>query len=100
MCQKRLKVRKVREILRLKEELGLSNRAIARACKISNSTVRDYLERAKKAGSSWSASEEMSKDDLYKFLFPRSGLPAKPLPNWEDVQHELSQEGVTLKLLW
>ncbi len=39
MTQERLTVRKIREILRLKEEAGLSNRAIARTCKISNSTV-------------------------------------------------------------
>jgi DNA-binding NarL/FixJ family response regulator len=39
MIQERLTSRKTREILRLKEEAGLSNRAIARVCKISNSTV-------------------------------------------------------------
>jgi DNA-directed RNA polymerase specialized sigma24 family protein len=52
MCQERLTVRKIREILRLKEELGLSNRAIARACKVSNSTVGDYLARTKQAADS------------------------------------------------
>lgn len=53
MTQERLTVRKVREILRLKEEAGLSNRAIARACKISNSTVGEYLRRAAAAGLHW-----------------------------------------------
>jgi hypothetical protein len=43
MAQERLSLRKTREILRLKEEAGLSNRVIARACKISNSTVGEYL---------------------------------------------------------
>jgi hypothetical protein len=39
MAQERLALRKIREILRLKEEAGLSNQAIARVCEISNSTV-------------------------------------------------------------
>jgi response regulator of citrate/malate metabolism len=45
MVQERLTLRKIREILRLKEETELSNRAIARTCKISNSTVGEYLRR-------------------------------------------------------
>ena len=39
MAQERLTVRKIKEILRLKYEANLSNRAIAGACKVSNSTV-------------------------------------------------------------
>jgi hypothetical protein len=34
-------LRKIREVLRLKHEVGLSNRAIARACRVSNRTVGD-----------------------------------------------------------
>ena len=45
MTQERLSVRTIREILRLKYENHLSNRAIARACRVSNSTVGDYLAR-------------------------------------------------------
>ena len=43
MTQEKLSLRKIREVLRLKHEVGLSNRAIARACCISNSTVGEYL---------------------------------------------------------
>jgi DNA-binding Lrp family transcriptional regulator len=53
MTQERLTVRKIREILRLKEEAKLSNRAIARACNISNSTVGEYLRRIEAAGLHW-----------------------------------------------
>jgi hypothetical protein len=38
MAQERLTLRKIQEILRLKEEAGLSTRAIGRVCKISHST--------------------------------------------------------------
>ena len=53
MTQERLSLRKIREVLRLKHEVGLSNRAIARACCVSNSTVGDYLERAQAAELAW-----------------------------------------------
>jgi len=43
-------MKKIKEIIRLKYEAGLSKRAIAGACKISNSTVGDYLRRAAHAG--------------------------------------------------
>jgi len=104
MSQERLSVRKIREILRLKEELGLSNRAIARACKVSNSTVGEYVGRAKRAGLSWPLPEGWSEDDLYQRLFPERSetarVLARPVPDWEEVQGELSRRGVTLKLLW
>ena len=49
MAGKRLSMRKTRQVFRLKWEGGLSNRAIARACKIGRATIRDYLNRAEKA---------------------------------------------------
>jgi len=42
----RLSMRKLREILRLHLELGLSARAIARSCSLSPITVGGYLSRA------------------------------------------------------
>jgi DNA-binding transcriptional regulator LsrR (DeoR family) len=57
MARKRLTMKKIKEVLRLKYEAGLSNRAIAGACKISNSTVGDYLKRAEAAGVSWPLEE-------------------------------------------
>jgi len=102
MAQERLTLRKIREILRLKHEAGLSNRAIAGACKISNSTVGEYLRRAEAAGVSWPLAEE-GEEELYRKLFPEKGWPAEkkyPVPDWEDVRIELRQKGVTLRLLW
>ena len=68
MAQERLTMRKIKEILRLKYEAGLSNRAIAGACKISNSTVGEYLRRAEAAGIGWPLGE-LSEDELYQKLF-------------------------------
>jgi len=103
MAQERLTVRKIREILRLKYEAGLSNRAIAGACNISNSTVGEYLRRAEAAGVGWPLGY-LSEEELYKKLFgepvPVPEKKSKPLPNWEEVRKELRKKGVTLELVW
>ena len=46
-------MRKIRELLRLKYELGRSHREIAASLGIANSTVSDYASRAAAAGLSW-----------------------------------------------
>lgn len=103
MTQEKLSVRKIREILRLKYEVGLSHRAIARACYISNSTVGDYVVRARRAGLSWPLPDELGEEELYRKLFPEIKKPQieqRPLSDWEQVHRELARKGVTLKLLW
>jgi IS30 family transposase len=88
MSQERLTVKKIKEILRLKYEAGLSNRAIAGACKTSNSTIGEYLRRAEAAGVGWPLGE-LSEDELYQKLFGgQEPIPekAKALPDWEEVR--------------
>ncbi len=59
MTQERLSMRRIKEILRLKWLCGLSNRAIMRSCRISHSTVSDYLKQASAAGLQWPLPEEL-----------------------------------------
>jgi transposase len=104
MSQERLSMRKIGEVLRLKEECGLSNRAIARSCRISHSTVSEYLARAERAGLSWPLPATLSEAGLYALLFPEKS-PAepsagKPLPDWETVRKDLKKRNVTLRLVW
>ncbi len=102
MTQERLTVRKIREVLRLKYESGLSDRAISGACHISNSTVGEYLRRAKTAGLGWPL-VELSEEELHAKLFPVSAPGpenSRPLPDWSAVRQELRQKGVTLRLVW
>jgi hypothetical protein len=71
-------VRKIKEILHLKDEAGLSNRAIAGVCKISNSTVGECLRRAEAAGVCWPLGE-LSEGELYQKLFGDPPLcPKRP----------------------
>ncbi len=53
MANRRLSMRKIKEVLRLKWGNKLSNRQIAKSCSISHSTVRDYLLSAELTGLSW-----------------------------------------------
>jgi transposase len=102
MTQERLTVRKIREILRLKEA-GLSNRAIARACKISNSTVGEYLRRMEEAQLHWPLPDSLDEEELYRKIFHENNGSVeveRSLPDWDNIHQELKKKGVTLKLLW
>jgi transposase len=103
MARKRLNMKKIKEVLRLKYEAGLSNRAIAGACKISNSTVGDYLKRAEATGVGWPL-EGIGEGELAKKLFPEIQVekpePRYPMPDWPMIKQEQRQKGVTLRLLW
>ena len=50
MAASRLLMRRLRELLRLKYDAGLSHRAIAQACGVGLGTVTTYLQRATAAG--------------------------------------------------
>jgi len=103
MAQERLTMRKIREVLRLKWECGLANRAIARSCSISHSTVGEYLRRAEAAGLNWPLPSDLDEDALFARLFPRSpdtGTREIPRPDWSYVHAELRKKSVTLRLLW
>ena len=103
MANRRLSMRKTKEILRLKYEVGLSNRQIARSCSISPETVGKVLRRAEKACISWPLPDEIDDPRLEEFLFgkktPLSGA-TRPLPDMDYIHRELRRKGVTLRLLW
>jgi transposase len=103
MPQERLTMRKIREILRLKWELKLSERVIARSCCISRSTVAEYVRRAEAAGLKWPLPEDQNDTQLFERLYPKTQQPtlkATFTPDWEKVHLELVKKGVTLSLLW
>jgi IS30 family transposase len=102
MSQERLTVRKIKEILRLKYEAELSNRSIGRACRVSCSTISEYIQRSRRAGISWPLPESLNEEELYKKLFPETKQEKgkqRPVPDWDMVQKELRKKGVTLRLL-
>jgi hypothetical protein len=85
VAQKRLSMRKLREVLRLKHERGLSNRRIGKSLKISHTTVAEYLARATQAGVGWPLPEDWDDDRLEAALFPPTAhaTVARPVPGLE-----------------
>jgi len=96
-------MRKIREVLRLRWEQGLSHREIAASCRIGYGTVVDYLRRATGAGCTWPLPEEWTDTQLELRLFPPPVVvppEERPVPEWSRVHQELRRKGVTLLLLW
>ena len=65
MPRERLSMRKIKEMLRLKHQAGLSNRQIGRSCGLSHTTVATYLARAEKAGLGWPLPDTLDEDQLH-----------------------------------
>lgn len=96
-------MRKIREVLRLKFECGLTNRKIAKSASIARSTVGDYVQRARDADISWPLPDDMYDARLEQVLFsPVLQVPKNQRPplDFLYIHKELKRKGVTLMLLW
>jgi transposase len=99
----RLSMRKIREVLRLRYEVGLSARQVAASVQMARSSVGEYERRLAAAGLSWPLPKGLSDTELERrLLSPPPLVPAdtRPVPDWSMVHEELRQPGVTLILLW
>jgi transposase len=98
----RLKMRKVREVLRL-SHCGRNQRQIAGSLAIAVGTVVGYLQRARRAGLTWERAEQMSDVEVEGMLFRNVGRnepTERTAIDFAGVHRELSRAGVTLQLLW
>jgi transposase len=98
-------MRKLKEVLRLRFELGLSQRHIARSCSIGYGTVYEYLKRAQAAGVRWPRSEGWDDRRLEEVLFgptPRHVYEnRKATPDFPRLYEELQRHpDLTLQLVW
>jgi len=103
MPTQRLTMRKIREILRLKFESGLSYGQIATSCGIGRTTVSDYLRRFEASPLSWPLSPDLDDTQLEQLLFPSVHLTHSPDRcgiDWSYIHGELRRKSVTLMLLW
>ena len=103
MPTERLSMRRIRDLLRLKFENGLSSRVIAASLGISKGAVGDYLQRVQVAGLSWPLSDDMTASPEAAVVSgPAEGVgcSARSEPNWAQVDQELRRTGVTRSLLW
>ena len=100
MSRKRISMRKIKEVLRLKFEVGLSYDAIGKSCNIGHTTVGEYLRRAKDGGLMWPLPEDMDDSALENLLYPRSpGLAIdRPVPDWEYIHKELKKKNGYIRI--
>ena len=96
-------MRKIKEILRLKFELGRRQRQIARSCGIGKTTVAECLARFRGSGLSWPQAARLDAATLEHKLYPPTEAVAaaeRAVPDWPHIHQELRRKGVTLTLLW
>ncbi len=83
-------MRRIREVLRLRAELGANLSAIASGARLARSTVRSYLARAAAAGLDATAAEGLSDMALDAALFvPVPAAGGRLLPDWALIDQEL-----------
>ena len=97
-------MRKIKEALRL-HSLGLKQQQIAASCRISQSTVSEYLQAAQLAGLNWPDVAGLDERELAARLFPERVAATRqaqyPPPDFAAIHQELrTHKHVTLQLLW
>jgi transposase len=92
---------RIREVLRLKHECGLSHETIARALGIAKGSVANYVAAAQAAGVSAALARELDDAALLERLHPQRYVRrGYAVPQFAHVHWELRRKGVTLQLLW
>ncbi len=97
-------MKKIRDIIRLKETTDMSDRQIARAFNVARTVVARYLNDFYKSGLSYERIEKMADSELLSILEKRK---VKKNEQYEELStqfpffvKELKRKGVTINLLW
>ena len=98
-------MRKIKEVLRLRFELGLKQREIARACSISQGAVHSYLKKAAAAGVCWPLPEGWDEPHVEQVLFgdqrPIERSRERAHPDFVALHQQLQQHRhLTRQLVW
>ena len=95
---------KIKEVLRLRFELQLGQREIARACSISQGAVHNYLKKAAAAGIGWPLPEDWDEKRIEETLFgDRHPIERRQraLPDFPALHEQFQQHRhLTLQLAW
>jgi hypothetical protein len=70
MPARRVNMRKIREVLRLLWDCGLSQRQVSACCAVGKTTVSDCASRARRSSLSWAQVQELSDEALESRLYP------------------------------
>ena len=96
-------MRKLRDILRLRFEAGLTFRQIQGATRASVGLIQKLIARAEALGLGWPLPTDLDDAALEALFYPQVE-PSKPTrhvqPDCIEIHQQLKQKGVTLQLLW
>jgi len=96
-------MRKIREVLRLRLEAGLSIRQISASTKTSVGAIQKLLTRAQALEITWPLPEDLDDGRLAAMLYPGADPTSSSryqVPDWLTVHQSLKHKGVTKQLLW
>jgi transposase len=104
MSQERLGMKKLRDVLRLHYECELSNRKIARALKLSPTTVGYYVKASQQSALDWEAISRLNDQDLIHTLEPfcpklKATSNSHQSIDFNSIHCQLKKKGITRELL-
>ena len=104
MPTERIAMRRVREMLKLKREGGLSTQEVARRTGVARATLREMFARFERSGLEWPVPAEIGDKELEVRLYgergSKNGHRRHVEPDWARLNHELKRKHVTLQMLW
>ncbi|MDW4563787.1 IS21 family transposase, partial [Aeromonas rivipollensis] len=98
MSAKRIAMRKIREVLRLRLEAGLSFRQISICTKISVGSIQKLLKSAQDLNLTWPLPAELDDGRLAVLFYPQADTTTSVrhvVPDWPSVHQELKRKGVS-----
>ncbi|MDP7359298.1 MAG: IS21 family transposase, partial [Pseudomonadales bacterium] len=99
----RIAMRKIREVLRLRLEAGLSFRQISASTKVSVGAAQKVVSQVTQLGLKWPLSPSMDDSQLAKLFYPTADTRISDrmeVPDWRAIHQELKRKGITKLLLW
>lgn len=96
-------MRKLREVIRLRLEAGLSYRQIGASTKLSLGACQHVIKKAEALGLGWPLPDDMDDAKLARLFYPEADTTVSKrfaVPQWVTVHQELKRKGVTKQLLW
>ncbi len=103
MSGKRITMRKIRGILRLRLEGGLSIRQIKASTKVSVGAIQKLLAKAETLQLGWPLAPALDDNQLAGLFYPRADARVSSrfeVPDWPVPHQELKRKGMTKQLLW
>ena len=100
MPRERSDMRRIREVLRLRDEFGAACGGSRRRAGCRARRCATICAGSRARNCALATSREWSDAELERRLFPPPAAPSRPLPDWAAVERDLGRRGVTLQLLW